>query len=94
MSAEPMTKVREIKEAISKLTGAEIEEVSNWIDEFLEDQLELTDEVKMKLEQSHREFNSGLETWLLEAADKPATPLTKSNFDDIRKRVRFKLGRE
>ena len=28
-----------------------------------------------------------LETWLLEAADKPSTPLTKSDFDGIRQRV-------
>ena len=29
-----------------------------------------------------------LEAWLLEVADKPATPLTKDDFDQIRKRVR------
>jgi Arc/MetJ-type ribon-helix-helix transcriptional regulator len=29
-----------------------------------------------------------LEAWLLEAADKPTTPLTKDDFDQIRKRVR------
>ena len=29
-----------------------------------------------------------LETWLLEAADKPATPLTDADFDAIRERVR------
>ena len=28
-----------------------------------------------------------LETWLLEADDKPSTPLTKSDFDGIRQRV-------
>ena len=29
-----------------------------------------------------------LEAWLLEAADKPATPLTKGDFDGIRQRAR------
>ena len=29
-----------------------------------------------------------LEKWLLEAADTPATPLTKDDFDSIRERVR------
>lgn len=28
-----------------------------------------------------------LEAWLLQAADKPATPLTKSDFEGIRERV-------
>ena len=32
-----------------------------------------------------------LETWLLEAADKPASPLTTDDFDGIRKRVRARL---
>ena len=34
------------------------------------------------------EFTSELETWLLEAADQPTTPLTKADFDAIRERVR------
>lgn len=29
-----------------------------------------------------------LEEWLLQAADKPATPLTKSDFEGIRERVK------
>lgn len=29
-----------------------------------------------------------LEKWLLEAADTPATPLTKDDFDSVRERVR------
>ena len=33
-----------------------------------------------------------LEAWLLEAADKPTTPLTKSDFAAIRKRVRAKTA--
>jgi len=32
-----------------------------------------------------------LEAWLLEAADKPVTPLTSSDFDGIRERVRSRL---
>ena len=34
-----------------------------------------------------------LEAWLLEAADKPATPLTASDFDGIRERVQSRLKR-
>jgi Arc/MetJ-type ribon-helix-helix transcriptional regulator len=31
-----------------------------------------------------------LEAWLLEAADQPATPLTKADFDGIRHRARMR----
>jgi Arc/MetJ-type ribon-helix-helix transcriptional regulator len=34
------------------------------------------------------EITPQLETWLLEAADQPATPLTKADFDGIRQRAR------
>ncbi len=42
-----------------KLSRAEIEEVRAWIDDFLESGLELTDEVKAKLDQSRREIAAG-----------------------------------
>ena len=32
-----------------------------------------------------------LETWLMEAADQPATPLTSADFDGIRQRVRDRV---
>ena len=34
------------------------------------------------------EITSELEAWLLEAADKPTTPLTKADFDGVRTRIR------
>jgi hypothetical protein len=95
-----MSSVQEIEAAIPQLSRAEVEEVRAWIDDFLEDQLELTDDVKAKLDQSRREhqeqksFNvtPELEAWLLAAADKPTTPLTKSDFAAIRERVRAKIS--
>ena len=94
-----MSSVQEIEAAIPGLTRAEIEEVRAWIDDFLERQLELTDEAKAKLDQSRREqqqktfdITPELEAWLLEAADKPTTPLTKSDFAAIRERVRAKTS--
>ena len=54
-----MSMVQEIEAALSKLSRAEIEEVRAWIDDFLEDQFELTDEVKAKLDQSRREIAEG-----------------------------------
>ena len=95
-----MSTVQEIEAMIPKLSRAEIEEVRAWIDDFLEDQLELTDEVKARLDQSRREHREGkffevtpeLEAWLLEAAETPTTPLTKSDFTAIRERVRAKTA--
>jgi hypothetical protein len=55
----PMSSVQEIEAVIPKLSRAEVEEVRAWIDDFLEDQLELTDEVKAKLDQSRREIAEG-----------------------------------
>ena len=54
-----MTTVKEIEAAIPRLSRAEVEELRAWIEDFLEDQLELTDEVKAKLDQSRREIAAG-----------------------------------
>ena len=51
--------MKEIQAALPKLSREEIEEIREWIDDYLEDQLELTDEVKAKLEQSRREIAPG-----------------------------------
>jgi hypothetical protein len=49
-----MSSVQEIEAALPKLSRAEMEQVRAWIDDLLEDQLEPTDEVKAKLDQSRR----------------------------------------
>jgi hypothetical protein len=54
-----VTTVKEIEAAIPRLSRAEVEELRAWIENFLEDQLELTDEVKAKLDQSRREIAEG-----------------------------------
>jgi hypothetical protein len=41
------------------LSGEEIEQIRTWIDDYLEDQFELTDDVKAKLDQSRREIAAG-----------------------------------
>ncbi|MGA9450601.1 MAG: hypothetical protein WBW41_04560 [Verrucomicrobiia bacterium] len=43
-------------------------------------------------QRKHFDLTPELEVWLLEAADKPTTPLTKSDFAAIRKRVRAKIS--
>ena len=54
-----MSTVQEIEAAISRLSRTEIEAIRAWIDDFLEDQLELADEVKTKLDESRLEIAVG-----------------------------------
>lgn len=70
------------------------------VEDFLQDQVrsgicadasELVNDVIRSLrnqQQKPFEVTPELEAWLLEAADKPTTPLTGSDFDGIRERVR------
>jgi hypothetical protein len=54
-----MSTAEEIRTAIPKLSRAEVEAIREWIDDYLEDRLELTDEIKTKLDQSRREIAAG-----------------------------------
>jgi hypothetical protein len=54
-----VTTVKEIEAFIRRLSRAEVEQLRAWIDDFLEGQLEITDEVKAKLEESRREIAVG-----------------------------------
>lgn len=54
-----MHTVQEIKSAIPKLSRRELEELRAWLDEYLEDRLELKDEVKVKLDQARQEIREG-----------------------------------
>jgi hypothetical protein len=54
-----MSTLKEIQAAIPNLSREEIEQIRTWIDDYLENQLELSDEVKTKLEQSRREIGAG-----------------------------------
>ena len=70
------------------------------VEDFLEEQVragvcadpsELANDVlRCVREQQRRPFQitPELETWLLEAADKPVSPLTQADFESIRERVR------
>ena len=54
-----MSTVKEIQAAIPNLSREEIEQIRQWIDDYLDDQLELSDEVKTKLDQSRAEIAAG-----------------------------------
>ena len=50
-----MSTVKEIQAAIPNLSREEIEQIRTWIDDYLE----VSDEVKAKLDQSRREIAAG-----------------------------------
>ena len=54
-----MSTAEEIRTAIPNLSRQEVEEIREWIDDYLEDRLELTDETQAKLDQSRREIAAG-----------------------------------
>ena len=54
-----MSTVQEIEAVLPRLSRAEIERIRAWIDDYLEGQLELTDDVKAKLDQSCKEIADG-----------------------------------
>ena len=73
------------------------------VEDFLQDQVrtgvcadasELVNDVLRSLREQQQpiEITPELETWLLEAADKPASPLTRADFDALRQRVRSRLN--
>ena len=55
-----MSTVQEIESAISRLSPDEIRQVREWLDQQLEDQLEMTPEFQARIERSEREMTAGL----------------------------------
>jgi hypothetical protein len=54
-----VSSVKEIQEAIPRLSREEVEAIRDWIESYLEDGLELRNEVIAKLDQSRREITEG-----------------------------------
>ena len=54
-----MSTVQEIEAAIPRLSRAELEQFHAWFEDYIEDHLELTNEVKAKLDESRREIAAG-----------------------------------
>ncbi len=55
-----VSKVQEIEAAIRQLAPEEIRQVHEWLEDFLEDQLELTPEAKAAIEEAERELSMGI----------------------------------
>ncbi len=51
--------VREIEQAIRTLPRHDVEQLRAWIEDFLEDELELTDEFKASIERGKQDIASG-----------------------------------
>lgn len=54
-----MSTVQEIESAVQTLPAAELKAFQEWFEDYLEDQMELSDAVKTKLEESHRDLAEG-----------------------------------
>ena len=54
-----MSTVQEIESAIRNLSRKEIEQISGWIQDLLEDEKEFTDEFKASIERGKRDIAEG-----------------------------------
>ena len=54
-----MSKVQKIEAELEKLSPAEMLEVRDWLDDFLEDQMQFTDEFEGKVQQAERDMAAG-----------------------------------
>ncbi len=57
-----MSTVQEIEAAIPKLSRGELEQLRVWFEDYLANELELTHEVRAKLDNSRREIAAGNHT--------------------------------
>ena len=54
-----MSNIQEIEAAMQKLTRADLERVREWLEDYLEDQQEFTDEFKVSIERGRRDIAEG-----------------------------------
>jgi hypothetical protein len=52
--------VKQIESALEQLPVEELQEVRDWLDDFIEDQLELSDEFKAKILRASQEIADGV----------------------------------
>lgn len=55
-----MSKVKEIESALAKLSVQDLQNVRDWLDDFIEDQLEVSEEFKAKIQRSQNEIADGV----------------------------------
>ncbi len=55
-----MSSVKEIESALTRLALEDLHAVRDWLDDFIEDQLELTDEFKAEIQRAKQEIADGV----------------------------------
>jgi len=55
-----MSTVKEIESALEQLPVEDLQEVRDWLEDFIEDQLELSDEFKAKVLRARQEIADGV----------------------------------
>jgi hypothetical protein len=55
-----MSNVKEIELALAKLTLDEMQAIRDWLDDLIEDQLEVNDEFKAKVQRAKQEIADGV----------------------------------
>ena len=56
-----MSKVEQIESGLQKLSPAELRQVRDWLNDFVEDNLEFTPEFESAIRESEKEMSSGLQ---------------------------------
>jgi hypothetical protein len=54
-----VNKVEQVESELRKLSPAELRQVRDWLDDFVEDQMEFTPEFEAEIRQSESEMKSG-----------------------------------
>ncbi len=57
-----MSSVKEIESALTRLPIRDLQSVRDWLDDFIEEQLEVSDEFKAKIERANRELADGIQS--------------------------------
>jgi t-SNARE complex subunit (syntaxin) len=55
-----MSTVKEIELALARLSVEDLQAVRDWLDDFIEDQMEVSDEFKAKIERAQTEIAQGI----------------------------------
>ena len=55
-----MSSVKEIESALTRLPLADLQAVRDWLDDFIEDRVEVSDEFKAKIQRAKQEIADGV----------------------------------
>jgi hypothetical protein len=73
-----MSSVKEIESALTGLPLTDLQAVRDWLDDFIEDQLEVSDEFRAKIERSKQEIAKGVHSRTRKPETGPGASRSKS----------------